>query len=293
LGPHSLSGVCLDGDKLVHLVYVDEAGIGDKRQEPYLVVAGVFVDGDKKLNGVKNALERIMLRHIPKRLQEGFVFHADEVFNGGKIIKRNKKDFIGPREWPIERRLAIAEEIMEVLRKFKLPIAIGFTEREAFQSSMAWPEGFPESETTIAAHVATYMNCAIMAEQWMRKETRDENCIFVVENNDDAKQMISEVHRYHQDKKIDSLLDDESKLYFPLRKIQEDPLIQPKKQSNPLILADFCAYVFKKFLMKNPHYNRFVDQMRGLLISFEEEWLDEQRRKISNRAQRAKPISSS
>jgi len=28
------------------------------------------------------------------------------------------------------------------------------------------------------------MNCAMMAEHWMRKETTNENCLVVVENND-------------------------------------------------------------------------------------------------------------
>jgi hypothetical protein len=69
---------------------------------------------------------------------------------------------------------------------------------------MNLPKEFPESELTVAAHVATYMNCAMMAEHWMRKETTNENCLVVVENNDEAKQLISEVQRYHQDKKLES-----------------------------------------------------------------------------------------
>jgi len=141
------------------------------------------------LNGVENNLERILQRHIPSRLRDGFVFHATEIFNGGKTLKREKDNLVGPREWPIERRLAIAEEIMELPTKFKLPIAIGFTERAAFPRALNLPKDFPESEQTLAAHVATYMNCAMMAEHWMRKETTNENCLVVVENNDEAKQL--------------------------------------------------------------------------------------------------------
>jgi hypothetical protein len=74
----------------------------------------------------------------------------------------------------------------------------------------------------------------------MRKETTNENCLVVVENNDEAKQLISEVQRYHQDKKLETILDEKGRQHVPLRKIREDPLFQPKKSSSPLIIADFC-----------------------------------------------------
>jgi hypothetical protein len=276
-------------ERLVRLVYIDEAGISNAAQEPFLVVAGVIVQADRDLNGVENQLERILQRHVPSRLRDGFVLHATEVFNGGKRLRREKGDFIGPREWPIERRLSIAEEIMDMPRKFKLPIAVGFMERASFPRAMKLPEGFPEGEKTIAAHVATFMNCAMIAEHWMRKETVNENCLLIVENNDQAKKTISDVQRYHQDKKLEAMLDDVERRHFPLRKIKEDPLFQPKKPSSPLILADFCAYVFKRYLMKDQHYNRFLDQFKHNLISFEEAWLERRRGRDSRSVRRSHP----
>jgi hypothetical protein len=258
----------------LRLVYMDEAGISKPAEEPFLVVAGVIVHADHQLNGIENALERILVRHIPERLRGGFVFHATEVFNGGKILKREKNVFIGPREWPTERRLAIAEEILELPRKFNLPVAVGFMERATFPRAMKLPDEIQEPEKTIAALVATFMSCAMMVEHWMRKETENENCLLVVENNDQAKTMINNVYRYHQDKKLDAILEDRERRHFPLRKIKEDPLFQPKRPSSALILADFCAYVFKKCLMKNPHYTRFIEQFKSNLISFDETWLE-------------------
>jgi hypothetical protein len=229
-----------------------------------------------------------MLRHIPKRLQDGFVFHAMEVFNGGKMLKRLKPDISGPEEWPVARRLAIATEIIDIPRKFKLPIAIGFVERASFPREFRLPDGIPESEITITAHVSAYMNCAMIAEQWMRKETSNKKCLLVVENNDEARTMIGDVQRYHQDKTIVELLDEKSRVYFPFRKIQEDRLFQPKKPSNPMILADFCAYVFKQFLVNKPLYKQFINQIRGNLISFEEDWIAQRQEKISRNMKRGK-----
>jgi hypothetical protein len=74
----------------VRLVYMDEAGISKAAEEPFTVVAGVVVHADHQLNCVESALERILIRHIPERVRDGFVFHATELFNGGKTLRREK-----------------------------------------------------------------------------------------------------------------------------------------------------------------------------------------------------------
>jgi hypothetical protein len=221
-GGNDWQGVPLDGDKIVRLVYIDEAGISKATEEPILVVAGTIVHGDHSLNGVENELERIMLRHIPERHRDGFVFHAKELFNGGgNVFKRvPPPDFIGPIEWSLERRLKIADEIMAIPKKFKLPIAIGWIDKAAFLKRLKLPAGIhDESEITIAGHIAAFMNCAMWVEQYMRRETKGENCLFVVENNDQVKKFLTEVHRYHQDKKKFEVVVGNNRKHFPLRKI--------------------------------------------------------------------------
>ena len=92
--------------------------------------------------------------------------------------------------------------------------------------------------------------------------------MLVAENNDQAKKFIADSQRYHQDKRIVTQLSDWERKHFPLRKIKEDPLFQPKRQSHPLIMADFVAYVWKKALMKDKRYDRFMRPMIGQVITF-------------------------
>ena len=133
LGLRSLSGNRLDGNRLLRLVYLDEAGLSKPSEEPFLVVAGIIVDADKKLTAIERHLERIAVRNIRSEMLDGFVFHAKEIFNGGgKVFKREKSDFVGPVEWPLSRRLALADELARVPAKFDLPVAIGFINRETF-----------------------------------------------------------------------------------------------------------------------------------------------------------------
>jgi hypothetical protein len=98
----------------VRLVYVDEAGISDKRQEPFLVVAAAIVDADKQLVALERHLDKIVARYIPPQHHDNFVFHASHLFNGGgKIFTRNNPD------WPLPKRLAIADELAAIPAKFQ------------------------------------------------------------------------------------------------------------------------------------------------------------------------------
>jgi hypothetical protein len=245
LGPYSLSGVRLEGEKLVRLAFIDEAGISKPRQEPFLVVAGVVIHGDNDLNGVENELERIMHRHIPSVRWDDFVFHATELFNGGgKVFKREKPDLIGPPQWPLDRRLRIADEIMAIPKKFALNIAFGFLERTKFPAKFDVPDTWSPGEMVVAQHVSAFSTCTLFIEQWMRKNTKGENCMLVVENNDEAKSIIRNTNQWHQSKKVTAVLDEFGKKLLPLRKIRQDPLFQDKRPSNALIVAEFLRVCF-------------------------------------------------
>lgn len=95
----------------------------------------------------------------------------------------------------------------------------------------------------------------------MRKHASNEVCLMVVEDNVQSRQHIRHAQSYFQKRQVPEFFDEEAKKHFPLRKIKEDPLFQKKRKSSVLQLADFCAYVFKKNMMKDQKYVRFIDQM--------------------------------
>ena len=99
-------------------------------------------------------------------------------------------------------------------------------------------------------------------EHWMHQNANAENRLLVVGNNDQARKMITEVHQHYKDKRIIEMLGSDAKKYFPLRKIRASPLFQPKRKSSAVILADFCAYIWKKLLMEDRRYERFSRSFR-------------------------------
>jgi hypothetical protein len=271
----------------MRLVYVDEAGLSAPTQEPFLVVSGVIVHADTQLIAIENHLRRIVARHIPAKHQDGFIFHATELFNGGgQLFKRQRADFVGPVEWSLERRLTIADELARIPARFNLAIAMGFLDRKRFAEEAKLPKEMGIGQQTVIAHSFAYATCSMMVEQWMRESTQNEICMLIVEDNEQARSFIREVLNWHQDGKLVALTDVSTSMHFPLRKIKEDPAFQPKKPSHPLVVADFCAYVFKKILMGDERYNRFFDPMRQKIISFDEQLLLQKQKRRARRSMR-------
>jgi hypothetical protein len=237
----------------MRLVYIDEAGLSNPKHEPILVVAGVVIDADKQLVAIERHLDKLMHRYIPPQHHDGFVFSAKDIFNGdNKVFRRDDP------AWPLRKRLEIADDLAAIPAKFKLPICIGMYNR--LENSM--------NVDVVGQHALAFMGCAMNAEHWMRRSSPNEVCMIVAENNDSAKRLISDSQRYHQDPKLRETLEAREKLHFPLRKIKEDPLFQPKRQSHPLIIADFCAYAIKRAAMNKPHAGRFFIPFKDQIVQF-------------------------
>ena len=50
----AFGGGPLRGDKIVRLVYLDEAGISNPAHEPWLVVAGIVINADKQFKLIES-----------------------------------------------------------------------------------------------------------------------------------------------------------------------------------------------------------------------------------------------
>ncbi len=243
----------------VRLVYIDETGLSKPSEEPFLVVSGVIVDADKRLGGLERHIASISDRYIPPNLRKGFVFHASELFNArGRTFKRDDPYFT------LERRLEIADRLAAIPKRFHLPLTFGIVERKNFPKTFNASD-FTTGGLTVAAHVTAFMSCAMQVERWMRRMAAQEVCLLIIEDNQQAKKLITDTQLAYQDRHLIAELSERERKNFPFRKIKEAHLFALKGQSKVLQLADFCAYVLKRHLMGDPRYARFFDPMREQL----------------------------
>ncbi len=233
---------------MTRFVYIDEAGISNPDQEPFVVVAAVIVDADRKLNELESRIERLVDRHIPADQRRGFVFHAMHLFNGGGPVFDRKA-------WPRERRWKIAEELASIPKKMDLPLAFGIVQRSRWPLSPDWDTSkMTNREKVVGQHVTAYMSCIMEVEMWMRGHTKNEVTMMIVEDNDQARKMIKEQQNAHRRKQIMEHLPPDYAKYFPFKKIKSSPLFEAKEDSPALQIADFCAYVMKRRAMNDAHY---------------------------------------
>jgi hypothetical protein len=249
----ALGGGELSGDKLVRLVYFDEAGISNRRHEPFLVVGGVIVHGDHQLNKLEIALEKVVFDHIPEVDRDGFVLHAGDIYGGyGKYFDKRKHPEWA--EW--ERRAAILDDLAAIPEKVNIRAVFGGVERDKFPQTFSLGPG-EKPDLTVEAHVCAFMSCVLEVELWHRQHAKQEHCMLIVENNDRAKRLIADTQRYYQDPRIAASFSEKHRKYFPLGKVKEDPAFQKKRSGHPLVMADFIAFMAKRKLMNDPKIDRF------------------------------------
>ena len=94
--------------------------------------------------------------------------------------------------------------------------------------------------------------------------------MLIMEDNPPARRLILAVQNFNQNQKLTATLDDKAKKLLPLKHIREDILFQPKKSSSPLELADFCAFIWKRFLQDqtDERFLQFFNPMRSQIVSF-------------------------
>lgn len=251
----------------MRLVYLDEAGISSKSQEPFLVVGGVIVHGDHQLGKLEKELESILDRHVPDKYRDSLVLHASDIYGGnGKVFDKRRNP-----EWTIEKRMAILSDLARLPERLNLWITCGWVQRDNFPQTFTLQPN-EKRDLTVEAYVCAFMGCAIEIELWMRKHAKKEHSLIIVEKNQRAERLVAETQRHYQDRNLTATLSEEHRKYFPLRQIKEDPAFQSKKPSHPLVLADFIVFVMKRHLMQDqwispfytPWMNRHACLVTGL-----------------------------
>lgn len=243
--PCSLSGVELDGDSIVRMVYLDESGISIN--ESFTVVAGVIIDADKQWNSVAEYLNSLLTEYVPVEHHHGFVFHAKELFHGSKVFD--------PKRYPPKRRRELLTKIVEIPSKFRLPTAYGYSDKIPLQNWLRrYPKKKQQRDMRAIHHAVTYSYCAIAVERYMRETARPEELAeLIAENNDDARARVKEMHHILRGRNLyetTEYLYEIGKRYLPVRKFIGSVRFAEKDDDILLQIADACAFTYRLYLEK-------------------------------------------
>lgn len=244
----------------MRITYIDESGTHD--DEPYFVIAGVIVHGDKKLAQVEDYLEFLVEKHIPEQDRIGFIFHATDIWNGNRYFKDKN-------EWPWERRESLFREIIETIPKFKLPVCVGFYDRVR---AVPFVKPMSVQELDKFAHTMSLMGMAIQLEGFLRKHWPDECTILVHEQRAHMTQILKDAILTLRitdklDENFRKALPEEN---VPLRHIRDTPHFAAKEDCRLLQLSDHCAYLLRGTMSGNKKHWPYHDIIAPQMISYPE-----------------------
>jgi hypothetical protein len=234
---------------------MDEAGTS--KHDPYAVVAGIVVHGDDQIIPLEEHLEYLVQKHIPAEDREGFVFHMTNVWSGTKYYKN--RDI-----WPIERRVEIMDDLVEVPERFELPIAFGFVDKA---DHVKRHPGIADDtkKVGIFTHAVAFSTCTLVVEKLMREVWPDEIAQLVAEDNDHAQATVRSVHASYRNPR-DPMYSEIDHELLPHQRIRGSVQFAGKSESRPLQVADMCAFFIRGHLNGRSNAERFYDRLKRRMI---------------------------
>lgn len=251
-GLPSFGGGILSGNNLLRTVYLDEAGTSCKKNEPFLVVAGIILDPDNMWNKVEGYIRTLASQNINKPLGlygRPYIFHAKDIWHGSGDFPRD--------EWTLERRGALLKSLCEIPSLFNIPLVFGSTRRDEhykFRDNGATPD------TVIAnlAYSEAFLKAAARVDEWMKTNAPNEVTMIIAEDIDKPKKAM--MGRFH------AAVTDRSQCRqagaFQSEHIVEQISFMRKEQSAILQLADICAFVFKRKLQNCKHIEPYFELLK-------------------------------
>jgi len=254
----SLSGIPLEGNRIVRTIYLDESGTGLKN-DPVAVVCGVIIDADHQWQPIEDYLKDLVQELVPAEFRAGFVFHAKDLCGG--CFGKNK-----------EHRAAAREALRRILRipwEFGIAVSFGFYFKTSHQF-----DNEEALERVRLHHQMAYCFCAVGCEKYMRESARpNEIATMVAENTNEAKLAIKDLHAMLQGRTTGKFADvifrgiSEAKENLPIRRIKDTVHLAEKNEALFLQLADAFGYVFRGFLAGRHKTDKyFQEYVNELLI---------------------------
>lgn len=211
----AIFGDRLWGDRLMRFVYMDEAGTS--ANEPITMVVGLIVNADAQLMDAEAAIREV-LDGVPKVYRDGFVFHADSVWNNPKYRP----------EWAMADRLALLKRMMGLPRRLQIPIAYGMVRRSASSE--------PVGKLSAAQyhHVQAFGFCVARADKHIREYAGPKEIGSIVVED------VPEMRRF-----LNGYIKQESE--FRVSRIRKSVLFVEKDEDPLTQLSDAIAFGMRRY----------------------------------------------
>ena len=256
---------------------MDEAGISEN--EPFAVVAAVVVHSDRQIKPLERALGVLADACAPPERRAGFIFHALELYNGGKTLDRET--------YPREYGRGFLEALVHLPADNGMDVAMHFIDK-AEQAGDFRPNTARERQSLY--HAMAFIGCAAGLEMLMRSNYPGEVCQIIAEDNTTSRALIREAHAFLSNKDMVVGLPDDIRGILPFEQIVHATFFAEKREAPGLQLADAAAFAIRRHLEGRSDAATYYDPLIPALINRPQTDLDLaswEERRSAKRAQNA------
>jgi hypothetical protein len=249
----------------VRVLYLDEAGIGNLKNDPILVVAGVLIHADTQWGNIARRLQSILDESTPKGAPVPKFLHAKDIFHGSGEYPRES--------WSNVARHGLLDKIAKIPAEFDVPIVWSAIDRREFAKEH--PNDPPQDQVRDCYTVAT-LCCLMQTELYMRDlPNQGEVASVILEQNHELQRRLPEILEFIRNPDDGIGLLPQWKSVIPFAKIIDSPSSQPKTGSSILQLADFCSFAIKRFMQKSNGATRYSGPIASQLLMLREANLEQ------------------
>ena len=202
-------------------------------------------------------MERLVRKHIPETDRENFFFHATNIWSGTKYYKDRDA-------WPLDRRLKILRDLVEIPEKFSLPIVFGYCPRNKRLTDSSGVT-LDASRRDVVVHSVAFLECICLVEKIMRKCWPAEVAILIAEDRPIVRKNLREVQSWAQNKTVPH--EGEELEYLPFRHIRDTVYWAGKREARLLQLADICAFVIRRHLDNRRHNQPLYSKLHPMMVA--------------------------
>lgn len=248
----------------MRLVYIDEAGISNISDEPYVVVAGFILNADQDWQAIDRHLKSLMRKHLPEVHRYNGIFHALDIFHGKRSFNRHS--------WPPSRREALLLDLAGVPAKFHLPVVFGYVDRKVAAESLGQlPSGARMGDSIHLLYGIAFRHLAQSIEWWMKNNAQSEVSIMMVEDTKDMRGVAKAFHYGYSNTEVDTYFEEiavkgRRRERFEPRHIVDAVYFAQKKESPMLQVADVCAFAIKRALMNRSDTAKYFEVLKQQLV---------------------------
>lgn len=249
----------------MRLIYTDEAGTS--APEPVRVVAAVIVQGDEEHRNLTREFQKVLDECVPASVRDGFVFHAADVFGGGKGIDR--------QQWSFPDRLEFIKRVLGLMPEHSIPVAMGCVfagYHERILKHLDMPVPYP-----VYDHVVAFGSCLERADAFLRKYLKGaEDGVVIAEDAPERRRVLRATGLRHRDRPLalqsDHFRQNEFEralgvapeaFTYRIDHIIDVPHFVTKDGAALLQLADASAFAFRRCLAKQKGGDELLEALLG------------------------------